>query len=161
MQKINVYNVNKRIENIKNNNIELITNKQYIQQTYNKILVPVSSSVHSGEIMTFNQANERFKKYFPNESISREEYDELLTSLMENYGEQLTVSGAKEYQKNYMIDFINENSLIEHDFSNYSYSTLVKIFREAKEKSSKKGDYNYEANKFTVNLDKMLEELIT
>ena len=153
--------LNANIDNIESRGFEPVTRLQRLQQEYNWILVPTGRG-RGGHIYTHKEAVLELHKHFPKEEFTKEQYQEMLNNLYEEYGDRLTLRGEKVYQKENMI------AQIEDEFPEYknkanrmSTNNLKEIFREAKRVSSKKGSPNYSSNNFTVNLGRLLEEFKT
>ena len=98
---------NKELDKIRAKGNVPITNHSFYQETYNRVLKPVGTK-GSGRIMSYSEANKRYQKYFPGETLSEETYTEDVESLLFTGGERLTEKGEEEYQRERMESTIED-----------------------------------------------------
>lgn len=134
---------NKELDKIRAKGNVPITNHSFYQETYNRVLKPVGTK-GSGRIMSYAEANKRYQKYFPGETLSEETYAEDVESLLFTGGERLTEKGEEEYQRERMestIEDARNYSALPFDFdvSKLSTDELKEAFYEAQEEEENRG----------------------
>lgn len=92
----NVKNINVRIKNIKTHGMKPVTELLTVQQEYAGFIYN-NATEQSGQIRSLKQVNEFRHKIFKDNyiSMSENEYESRLNELLEQYGDKLTVIGAR------------------------------------------------------------------
>lgn len=158
MPKITASYLNQGIRRIKEAGLIPITNQQRLQTEYNLILTPNGKGANSGIVMSYAKARAEVRKKFPNANFTQKQYQALLDDMYKQFGSRLSVRGEKQFQTENAFKLAEEYGLNTSKLKKMSYSQRTELFRKAKEMSSKKGEVNYEANKFTVNLEQLLKD---
>lgn len=122
--KYDIQSINRRIRNIKSNDLQPVTLKS-VSDYYANIISPHGTS-KEGEILTYSQAKKMYEQNFKGETLTQEQYQEYLNDLIENYGEQLSVKGAFDYayeRASGVLNYIENNDP-------YAYEQLMKKDRK-------------------------------
>lgn len=158
MPKITASYLNQSIRRIRDAGLIPITNQQRLQTEYNLILTPNGKGANSGIVMSYAKARAEVRKKFPNANFTQKQYQALLNDMHKQFGDRLSVRGERRFQTQNAIKLAEDYGIYPSKVKKMSYEKRTEIYREAKARSSKKGDKNYEANKFTVNLEQLLKD---
>lgn len=158
MPKITASYLNQSIRRIKSAGLIPITNQQRLQTEYNLILTPNGKGINSGIVMSYAKARAEVRKKYPNANFTQKQYQALLNDMYKEFGSRLTVRGERAFQNETAFRLAEEYGMNVNKLKRMSFKERTELFRKAKAMSSKKGEKNYEANKFTKNLEELLEE---
>lgn len=157
----NYKNINKRIENIQKAGFKPVTELMTVQQEYAG-LINNNAQMKGGMIRSLQEVNLYRKKNFGDnyKIMSQREYDERLQELIDQYGDKLSVTGARKAA-------INRAQSILDDYSektgNPTLILNVKNYKFYNDKIVEAGRIvaQYKGRGASYNFYEILEDLIS
>lgn len=159
MKRVSVKWINEQIDQIKMSDLDLkpVTLYQKVRQDYSPIIVPKGKL--SGHILTFPEAKKRqvsagIKKEY---QITYEEYNQLLLDFKLSYMDRLSIEGEVKEQRTKGLNWIKDHMPEYYDnVKDLPFQDIRDLFREAKEKAAKKGEFRYKDDNFFNTLQQLL-----